>query len=152
MEKLTSKRQNPLVRDIMTNINFPMIYVSDEKWDTEKDYDSIVLYDKYIHSTDEEYFKNDFYNNSFVDCDGVVFKVVDRQFPSRMRQILRFIPTVCKVEIIFEKTGKRMTVEEVRSKILSRLEKLDLDESLNDWIMSVKNAKTIKGIIVDKDD
>ena len=130
----------------MKKINFPIVNVSSKKWDCDKDV--YILDDEYIYTKDDIFYSKYFLNNSFVDSNGKVFKITDRLLPGRVRQILSFIPNICKVELVFKETGENMTIEEIRSLIIRRVEEMVNDDELkSEWIKNVKNAKTIADVI-----
>ena len=133
----------------MKKIKFPIANVSSKNWDSDEDV--YILFDEYIYSKDEVFFKKDFLNNAYVDSNGEVFKITDRILPNRVRQILSFLPNFCKVELIFTETGENMTIEAIRSHIIRQVEKLEKNEITTQWIKNVRNASTIEHVISGED-
>ena len=129
----------------MKEIKFPAINVS-KKWDKNDDISLYVLFDPYMNTANETLYNKYLLNNSFVDSNGNIFKITDRVLPSRIRQILSFIPNLCKVELVFKDTGENMKMEEIRTYILKQLENFD-SKFKDEWIKNIRSAKTIEDII-----
>ena len=130
----------------MKKLKFPIANISSKKWDCDENV--YILDSEYIYTTNEMFYSRYFLNNSFVDSNGKVFTITDRLLPNRVRQILSFIPNICKVELVFKETGKKMTIEEIRSHIIRQVEEIvDDNELRSEWIKKVKNAKTIEDVI-----
>lgn len=128
-------------------MKFPAANVSIKSWDENEDYLIYILEDEFIYTTNPKIYQDYFLNNLFVDSNGDIYKLIDRKLPNSFRQILRFIPNFCKVELIFKPTKDKMTIEQVKQHILSQLNKLNNDTNKVEWIDKVKNAKSYEEII-----
>ena len=130
----------------MTAIKFPIMDVSFAKW--KRNEEDQILFDEYIYTKKEATFKKYFRNRSYVDSNGDVYKITDRILPGKVRQFFSFIPNVCKVQLVFRKTDKTMTVEEVRDYLLKQLKDRGADDLMLEWIKGVENAKTIEEMLL----
>lgn len=128
-------------------MKFPAANISLD-WDENGDYSIYSLEDQYIYTADYKVYQEYYLNQLFVDSNGDVYKIIDRKLPNQFRQILSFIPNLCKVELIFMRTGNIMSLEELRRHFLSQIEKLESNEHKTEWIDKVKNAKSYEEIIV----
>lgn len=126
---------------------FPAANVSSGQWNRDSDWLLYVLFEPCIYTPADKLYAEYYLGQSFVDSNGKVFKITGRILPGRLLQVLHFIPNLCRVELLFEPTGRTMDIEEVRSHMLRQLETLDDDEDKAEWIEAVKGAATIKDII-----
>ncbi|MCD0456473.1 hypothetical protein LPB85_13585 [Chryseobacterium sp. LC2016-27] len=122
-------------------MNFPLINISAEKWDSE-DLIEYIIFDEFIYSDDESIFNKYYRNQHFIDCDGYIFIPLEKaELKEKWRSWLRFIPNIWKREIIFQPTGKSWTVEKLRNYLLSRVSELKKDKYTEKWIADLKTAK-----------
>jgi len=126
---------------------FPAANVSLKEWHPEEDYLLYVLMDPYYCKTGDEFYREYYHNQKYVDSNGEVFKVIDKRPPkSIIRNIFRFLPGVYKVELIFSNTGERMELDEVRDFMVKQVSKLK-DDYVNEWINQIKNSNSIKEVL-----
>ena len=130
------------------SIKFPAINISIKDWNPEEDYLMYALMDPFIYVKNEQLYNDFYYKNKFVDSEGHVFKIIDREFPTSLwRNMFRFLPNVYKVEFLFQDTGETMSVDEIREFYLRQISRLKREEYVDEWMQQVKDAKTIKGIL-----
>jgi glutamate mutase epsilon subunit len=126
-----------------------MINISDKNWDKEDDLTVYMLFDEFIYTKIEDLFKQYYKDKEFCDCQGNVFKVVDRRLPvSFWRSFFRFLPNVYKVELSFIQESKKVTLDELRTFLLERLDEINTNDFVPKWIDSVKKANSYKELLV----
>ena len=130
-------------------MEFPIIKIYTETYLNEEEL--IPLFDEYIYSSKEEVFQDYYLNKEFADCKGNIYKVVDKRLPSSFwRSLLRFLPGVYKVKLIFRNTNKRIELEELKTDLIAGIRRFyaqDTDEILEKWVQEIKNSKSIKAIL-----
>ena len=79
----------------------------------------------------------------FCDSNGVLFLAIRKsEIKEKWRIWLKFIPNVWKFEVIFKQTPNEMNTEELREYFLARISELKKTNSREEWIESIKNAKS----------
>lgn len=130
-------------------IEFPIIRINSHTWQDGEE--SIPLFDEFIYTSSKEIFDEFYLNKEFADCKGEVYKIIDRVLPTSFwRNLLRFLPGVYKVKLIFRKANKRLELEELKRDLIQgimRFETTDSDEFTKKWIIQIKNSKNIREII-----
>ena len=100
-----------------------------------------MLFDEFIYTNREDLFRQYYKDKEFCDCQGNVFKVVDKRPPvSFWRNFFQFLPNIYKVELRFIQENKKLTIDDLRDFILNRLEEINTNDFVPKWIDSVKNA------------
>lgn len=108
-----------------------------------------ILFDQFIY-TDSEIFHNEYLKNqSFCDCLGDIYTIKNISLPTEWwRKAFKFLPNVYKVELIFQITGKRIKVDELKDYMIERIREMSRTDRFNiKWINYIRNAKTHKEII-----
>ncbi|WMN11773.1 hypothetical protein QYS49_39570 [Marivirga salinae] len=130
------------------SIKYPMINISDKNWDKEDDLTVYMLFDEFIYTNQEDLFIQYYKDKEFCDCQGNVFKVVDRRPPvSFWRNFFRFLPNVFKVELSFIQENKKVTLDDLRTFMLERLDEINTNDFVPKWIDSVKKANSYKELL-----
>ena len=129
----------------MKKPEFPAINVS-KNWDKNEDVLAYILLDEYIGRNDR-FYKDYYFYNLFVDCNGEIFKITDRILPTGIRDFFSFLPGVGNAKLVFEQTGRTMTIEEIRSHLLKQAENYDKDNVTIKWINNIREAKTIEEML-----
>lgn len=128
-------------------MKFPAANVSLKEWDPNEDYLLYVLMDPYYCKTGEEFYREYYHNQKYVDSNGEVFMVTDKKLPdSLIRNIFRFLPGIYKVELTFTNTGEKMELSEVRELMLKQVQKLK-DDFVTEWINQIKDAQSIQEVL-----
>lgn len=128
-------------------MKFPAANISLKEWDPNEDYLLYVLMDPFFCRTGDEFYREYYHNQKYVDSNGEIFKVVDKRPPeSMLRNIFRFLPGVYKVELIFTNTGEKMDLKDVRDFMLKQISKLKADY-VTEWISQIKNSKSIQEVL-----
>ena len=128
-------------------MTYPIINISIEKWNDE-DLMDYITFDKFIYTNKDSIFNKLYRDKLFCDCNGQVFKAIKKaELTQKWRNWLRFIPNVWKREIIFEKTNKNLTVDELKNYILARISELNKTDYRKKWIADIENAKTHSELI-----
>ncbi len=126
-----------------TTIIFPMLNISDKNWGKADNLTEYMLFDKFIYTNREDLFRQYYKDKDFCDCQGNIFKVVDKRPPvSFWRNFFRFLPNVYKVELHFIHENKKFTLEDLRTFILSRLDEINTNQFVGKWIEHVQKAKS----------
>lgn len=124
-------------------MNFPLINISVKKWHKDADVLEFILFDKFIYTDKDCVFEELYKWKSFCDGDGFVYKAIKKEEQiEKWRNWLRFIPNVWRKEIIFKKTGEKLTVEELRQYLLDRVSDLSKTDFRDEWINELRIAKT----------
>jgi len=128
-------------------MNFPLINVSKKVWSWHSAME-YLLQDEYIYTAKESYYEEYLQAQLFCDCNGNIFKVVDKVPPTEgWRKALRFLPNVYKTKIIFERTGKKMEVEELRNYLLEHVGKMPKNDFRSEWLLALQKAKNHEELI-----
>lgn len=124
---------------------FPIVNVSMsiEEW---ADYENI-WYDKYLYTREDSVFNEYCKEMLFCDCHGFIYKAVGKAEPEAWRNWFWFLPNVWKVEVIFEPTGKQMSIEELREFLLVRVSVLEKTDLIDRWITLLHQAVTHRELI-----
>lgn len=129
-------------------MKYPMINISDKNWDKEDDLTVYMLFDEFIYTNQEDLFRQYYKDKEFCDCQGNVFKVVDRRPPvSFWRNFFRFLPNVYKVELSFIQENKKVTLDDLRTFMLERLDEINTNDFVPKWFDSVKKANSYKELL-----
>jgi len=127
---------------------YPMINITDKNWDKEDDLTVFMLFDEFIYTKRTDLFKQYYKDKEFCDCQGNVYKVIDRRLPvSFWRNFFRFLPNVYKVELRFIQENKKMTLDNLKTFMLERLEEINTNDFVPRWIKHVEAAKTHKELL-----
>lgn len=123
--------------------NFPIVQIDIEKWDIDLMVE-LFRFDEFYYSGDNEFYDHYFYNKQFLDSDGRIFlareKIKASNFWSKLGVGKKYL-------INYQVTGKQWTFEEVKSFLISKVTELSSYEGRDQWISSLKSAKTIKQLI-----
>ena len=124
-------------------MKFPIINISVEKWNDNEDMSEYISYDKFIYTNEDSVFDKYYKNMLFCDSNGVLFLAIRKsEIKEKWRIWLKFIPNVWKFEVIFKQTPNETNTEELREYFLARISELKKTNSREEWIQSVKNAKS----------
>ena len=130
-------------------MTFPIIDISTEKWNYE-DLMEYVCHDDYIYTNKESIFESYYKNKLFCDGNGQIYKAIGKaEMTEKWRNWLQFIPNVWKTKIVFKKTYKEMSVEELRTFLLARISELEKDDFTREWKVHIQKAKTHSELIND---
>ena len=122
-------------------MEFPLINISQILWEDEFIIDYIV-FDEYYYSENNKYFNKLFLNKKFCASDGKIYIAKGLIPPQETwRKVLKFLPDVYKSKIIFERTEKEISMEELRKYLLKKVQTLSDSESKTTWIQDLKKAK-----------
>lgn len=125
-----------------------MINIGSETWSKEKYFDSLVLWDSYIYTKNEEFILNCISDKTFCDCKGNIYKVFDLVVPTSLwRKALSFLPNIYKTEIKLKRTGENMSVDQLRTLMLDRLRELPPDEFYNQIKKDIKLSDSFVKLI-----
>lgn len=128
-------------------MRFPIANISQE-WNPQEDYLHYILMDPYIYNGSDQFFKDLYLNNKFVDSEGKIYQVVDKRLPtSWWRKAFHFLPDIYKVTLLFIKTEEKMDIEAVREFVSNQIVKIKKAEGTNKWLGQIKKAKTIQEIL-----
>ncbi|WP_375560991.1 hypothetical protein ACE193_00125 [Bernardetia sp. OM2101] len=127
---------------------FPVLELTDWIFDSEKVLDIEFKWDG-IHYIKEKDFEKQ-HKRVLIDCNGKVLKVTGNKILRKKGTLLSFIiPPTLVVEFNLELTGRTMTLEEVKTKILSRsAENFHITYNKlmtkNDYNQQIKSAETFE--------
>lgn len=138
----------------MEQIDYPIIRINSHTWLDEEE--AIPLFDGFIYTAKKGIFIDYYLNKEFADCKGEIYKVIDRIPPTSFwRNLLRFLPGVYKMKLIFRKTDRRIELEELKNDIIQgilRFDTADTKEITEKWIEEIKNSENIKEVLSGKTD
>jgi hypothetical protein len=105
-----------------TAIIYPLYDISEYGWHEfrEKEH-NIIFQNPYagIVPCQKKRFRERMMNYEFVDCNGVVYKVADISF-TKPHGIRGFFTLASLIDLKFNKTGHKLTLEEFRKIIIDR--------------------------------
>ena len=128
-------------------MEFPLLNISKKNW-SENDLLDHVIFEPFIYSDNQKFIKNYLINNSFCDCNGNVYKVRELNRPKQYwRHLLKFIPGIYKVEVVFYQTTEIISLADLKDFVISRLKSINTNGLYNNWIKEVSDAKRIKDIL-----
>lgn len=128
-------------------MKFPLLNISETNWNDE-DTIEYILFDEFIYTDKETIYERYLKNKLFCDCNGEIFIVKDKIPPvAWWRKTFRFLPNTYKVKLIFEKTEKKISVDELKNYMIERVNELSEDEFRSKWINYLKQAKSHKELI-----
>lgn len=123
-------------------MTFPIVNISVENWVSE-DFVEYICYDGYIYTDEDFAFKEYYENKLFCDATGQIFKATGKMpMTKKWRNWFKFIPNVWKTKIVFEKTNRKMTVNELRLFLYEKITVLNQNEFTLQWKTEIENAKT----------
>ncbi|MUP47253.1 hypothetical protein E0K83_16045 [Gramella sp. BOM4] len=139
MEKI-----HPAFKKVKIEImNFPILNISIEKWNEQEDLTILIHFDKYIYTSKYSIFKEYYLGHLFCDCNGTIYKVVGKsEVESKWRKLLSFLPNLYKQEIYFKKTGKKLTKEELKNIMISRISEMKVDDFNKAWLKDVERSNS----------
>jgi hypothetical protein len=136
--------------DKTAEINFPLVNISIKKW-SDDDITTYFEYDRYYRSFNYFHFKSRILNNTFCDCNGNLFKVIDLIPPkSNWRRVFFLIPGVYKQEMVFENLNEQIHLEELREHMIDRVSQFYDKNKLfvtYQWIQQLKLAQSYEELI-----
>ena len=130
-------------------MNFPLINISEPTWNDDKlDIVALIVFDPYAYTERPSFYDRYMVGKSFCDCNGEIFIYKKRILPeSWWRKTFKFLPNVYKVKLIFESTGKTISVDELRNYLIERIAGLPESQFNKKWIDDLKAANTHEDII-----
>lgn len=138
------------MRDKTTEINFPLVNISQRNWKS-KEAPEYFHYDGYYYSMDYIYFKSNVVNDIYCDCNGNLFQPKELIPPAAYwRKIFFFLPNVYKQKIIYENLNRHISVEELREFLMARVSELYKENKLYyyyEWKEHLKKANNYEGLI-----
>ncbi len=128
-------------------MKFPLLNVSKTVW-SQYSMEDYLLTDEYIYTANKEYFDRYLNDQLFCDCDGHIFKVVDKQTPKEgWRKALKFLPNVYKTKLIFEDTQTQMSVDELKYYMMNCVQELPSFSFQTKWLAYLQKAQTHEDLI-----
>lgn len=125
-----------------------MINISSETWEKEENFESLVLWDAYVYTRNQEYISNCIADKTFCDCKGNFYKAFDVVAPTSFwRKALSFLPNIYKTEIKLKRTGDAMSVDELREFMLERLRAFPPDDFYNKIKSDLKDSDSFIKLI-----
>ena len=128
-------------------MKFPLLNISEPSWNDE-DVIEFILFDEFIYTNNETTFTRYLKDKLFCDCRGDIFIVKDKVPPiAWWRKAFKFLPNTYKVKLIFQKTGEKISVTELKNYMIERVNGLSEDEFRSEWINYLKQAKSHEELI-----
>lgn len=125
-------------------MRFPIFNISILEWNDEV-VDELTFENEFYHSNDELFFDSYVLRHNYVDCNGVVYRVIGKV---PINSLLWRLFLQRKFKVYFEKTDERISVDDLRSFLMERIRELAWNEKIKDnWIGKLKEAKTIKELL-----
>lgn len=127
-------------------MKFPLLSISTPQWTNFDSYYECLLMDPYVYSRDEQVFSDYWYSQKFCDCEGNVYRVVDKVPPEeKWRRIFSFLPNAYRMKMIFEMQDERWEIERLRKFLLDRLEEYEKFQEVDfsEWKQKVREGSAI---------
>ncbi len=128
-------------------MKFPFFNLSQYRWVNESVID-FALFNAFIYTDDDDYFNNFLKNNKFCDCSGTVYVIKDKMSPTQLwRKIFRFIPSVYKVTLQFEKTDESIPFELFKVLFITKNDFIQHNDIVSKyWIDLVKKSESFEDL------
>jgi len=124
-------------------IEFPLVDISVTSWRGEI-INEVFLYDEYFYNRSNAIFQEFQLNHKIVDSNGDVYVIVGVE---ELKGLKQWIPFFRKRKMEVIKSGEKMSLDELRDFVLQKVEELDDNDSKQEWIQNIKQAKTFKQLI-----
>ncbi len=140
------KNKNIYKEKVQTPV-YPCIDLTIDNWD--ENLDSVLICDDVLYLSSRVLFQRAYMHHELIDCKGDIYKVIGKEDSTSLK---RFLPFTAKGKVVLMATGKRMTVEELRSFMLHKIDGLAIKDepSCIEWIRKIKEAKTVEELIAMK--
>ena len=126
------------------SIKFPLLDLTIDDWSKIVDVSEILFHDVFIYSSSDANFKQYLYNHLLVDDRGNLYKIKDKE---NLPLLKRIIPFGKKAKIILENLNETIEFNEVKNKVLSNMNKLEINnlnkDFMNKWYSKVLESKSI---------
>jgi hypothetical protein len=130
--------------DCTDNIKFPLLDLTIDDWSKIVDVSEIIFHDVFIYSSSDANFKLYLHNHLLVDDRGNLYKIKDKENLSLLKRI---IPFGKKAKLILENLNETIEFNEVKNKVLSNMNKLEINnlnkDFMNKWYSKVLESKSI---------
>ena len=123
-------------------IVYPILNISIPEWNDDI-VQEIFRYNDIYYSKDEVFFNKNFLGHEFVDCNGKIFRIVDKILMSNFW--LRIF-TLTRFRIIFAPTNKNVEFIDLQRYIIERINDLNGGDKIS-WINKIETAKNIRELI-----
>jgi hypothetical protein len=128
-------------------MKFPIINISESYWSYD-DLMEYIRFNEYFYSSNQRLFERYALNKVFCDCDGQVYQVIGKIPPTQVwRKAFKFIPNVYKEKLVFQKTGRKLELDELRDYLISRVHDLSQNDFTREWVVFLKNALSYEQVI-----
>ena len=127
-------------------IQFPAVNINFKNWPELED--TNFLFDEFIYTKNIDIFKTYFENQYYADSRGKVFRLIAKKPPYELwRRLLRFLPNVFKVTLIFEPTDKTLSLNEFKHMLIGGINTYEQDEFTEAWKLNIENSDSIEKIM-----
>lgn len=122
---------------------FPLVQIDIQEWDLDL-MSELLRFDEFYYSDDHEFYNRYFLHKRFLDSNGRIFLGGEI---AMINSFWSWLGIGKKYRVTYIDTSKRWTFEEAKSFLISKIEKLSSQEGRDQWLTSLKGAKTIKQLI-----
>lgn len=129
-----------------TKISFPVIDISIDNWNSE-DINEVLLFNEYFYNKSNQVFEIYRMNHTIVDSKGCVFKIVGVE---KLKSWQNYIPFFFKRKMYFDDCKDNKSLEELRSFILKKLDKIEDNDFKIEWKNNVIKATNFNDLILGK--
>lgn len=129
-----------------TKISFPAIDISIDNWNSE-DINEVLLFDEYFYNKSNKAFDIYCKDHVIVDSKGCVFKIVGVE---KLKSWQNYIPFFIKRKMYFDDCKDNKSLEELRSFILKKLDKIEDNDFKIEWKNNVIKATNFNDLILGK--
>lgn len=129
-----------------TKISFPVIDISIDNWNSE-DINEVLLFNEYFYNKSNQVFEIYRMNHTIVDSKGCMFKIVGVE---KLKSWQNYIPFFIKRKMYFDDCKDNKSLEELRSFILKKLDKIEDNDFKIEWKNNVIKAANFNDLILGK--
>jgi hypothetical protein len=124
-------------------MTYPIFNLSYPVWEEEL-IQEFIRHDDLYYSNDEEFFRKYFLNQTFIDCDGQLYKL-NKAEDYTVRKFLFFKSH--RKKLYFKSLNERLSYREFISELKKRADTLTLESVKKEFFKLIKTCNSIEALL-----
>ncbi len=133
-----------------SKIIFPALNLTTQEWDFNT-LNDLKLEGRFFFGTNILFFNKHYLESLLVDLEGNLYKITGKEDMGKWR---KYIPFFMKSKIVFEDLNSKISLDEVKKHIISKIKNIKSSNDKNnkffqEWIKKIEESKSIKEILIE---